>query len=76
MAANPKSTVRIIQRRSPSGVLPNQRHTLRTLGLRGIGRAVERPDSPELRGMIRTVEHLVEVSSAEQADSGKAGADA
>jgi large subunit ribosomal protein L30 len=76
MAASPKATLRITQRRSPSGTLPNQRHTLRTLGLRGIGRTVERPDSPELRGMIRTVEHLVEVSSAEGAGASKAAADA
>jgi large subunit ribosomal protein L30 len=68
------STVRITQRRSASGVLPNQRDTLRTLGLRGIGRAVERSDSPELRGMLRTVEHLVEVSNSEQSGSGKEAA--
>jgi ribosomal protein L30/L7E len=33
--------------------------------LRGIGRTVERGDSPELRGMIRVVEHLVEVSDSD-----------
>jgi large subunit ribosomal protein L30 len=59
MAAEAK--VRITQRRSQSGASPSQRDTLRTLGLRGIGRSVERRDSPELRGMIRVVEHLVVV---------------
>jgi large subunit ribosomal protein L30 len=57
-----ESSVRITQRRGTSGTTPNQRDTLRTLGLRGIGRTVERRDSPELRGMLRVVEHLVEVS--------------
>ena len=57
-----KGTLRITQRRSATGSSPSQRDTLRTLGLRGIGRTVERGDSPQLRGMIRAVEHLVEVS--------------
>jgi large subunit ribosomal protein L30 len=60
--ADAKSTLRITQRRSANGTSPSQRETLRTLGLRGVGRTVERDDSPQLRGMIRTVEHLVEVS--------------
>lgn len=58
------STVRITQRRSASGATPNERETLRSLGLRRIGRSVERQDGPELRGMIRVVSHLVEVSRA------------
>jgi large subunit ribosomal protein L30 len=62
---SPDSKIRITQRRSTAGASPNQRDTLRTLGLRGIGRTVERGDSPELRGMLRVVEHLVEVSSAD-----------
>jgi large subunit ribosomal protein L30 len=59
MAAD--QNVRITQLRSANGTSPAQRDTLRTLGLRGIGRTVERRDGPELRGMIRVVEHLVEV---------------
>jgi large subunit ribosomal protein L30 len=66
MAANATETkLRITQRRGTSGTSPSQRDTLRTLGLRRIGRTVERRDSPELRGMIRVVEHLVEVSDAD-----------
>jgi large subunit ribosomal protein L30 len=61
---SPDSKIRITQRRSAAGTSPSQRDTLRTLGLRGIGRTVERPDSPQLRGMIRVVEHLVEVSDS------------
>jgi large subunit ribosomal protein L30 len=60
-------SVKITQRRSANGASPAQRETLRSLGLRGIGRSVERPDSPELRGMIRVVTHLVESSEVDSA---------
>jgi large subunit ribosomal protein L30 len=39
-----------------------QRDTLRSLKLGRIGRESTMADSPNLRGMIRVVEHLVEVS--------------
>ena len=58
------TTVRITQRRSANGSNRTTRETLRSLGLRGIGRTVEREDGPELRGMLRIVSHLVEVSRA------------
>jgi large subunit ribosomal protein L30 len=57
-------TVRITQRRSANGTSPAQRETLRSLGLRGIGQHVERPDGPVVRGMIRVVGHLIEVEEA------------
>ena len=56
------STLLITQRRSRNGSDKRQRETLRSLGLRRIGQAVEREDSPQLRGMIYKVAHLVEVS--------------
>ncbi len=56
-------SVRITQRKSANGTNPAQRETLRSLGLGRIGRTVERPDSPQLRGMIRVVEHLVDVDA-------------
>jgi len=59
------TTVRITQRRSANGSNRATRETLRSLGLRGIGRTVEREDGPELRGMLRVVSHLVEVSRAD-----------
>jgi large subunit ribosomal protein L30 len=55
------SKLTITQVRSRHGRPPNQRSTLRSLGLGKIGSRVERDDSPQLRGMIRTVEHLVTV---------------
>jgi large subunit ribosomal protein L30 len=54
-------SVRITQVRSSNGADGRQRDTLRSLGLRGIGKAVEREDSPQLRGMVHAVRHLVTV---------------
>jgi len=53
--------LKITQVRSANGASPRQRDTLRSLRLGRIGRSVERSDSPQLRGMLRTVEHLVDV---------------
>jgi large subunit ribosomal protein L30 len=53
--------VRIRQVRSAIGQSARHRGTLRALGLGRIGRSVERPESPELAGMLRKVRHLVEV---------------
>jgi large subunit ribosomal protein L30 len=57
------STVRVTQRRSRNGADQRQRDTLRSLGLRRIGQSVEHADTPQIRGMIAKVAHLVEVSS-------------
>jgi large subunit ribosomal protein L30 len=55
------SVVKVTQRRSRNGADQRQRDTLRSLGLRRIGQTVEHPDSPQLRGMLHRVRHLVEV---------------
>jgi large subunit ribosomal protein L30 len=57
------SGVKIKQIRSANGTNPNQKATLRALGLGGIGKAVERKDSPQLQGQLKVVSHLVEVKS-------------
>lgn len=54
--------LKITQTRSTIGRPPDQRRTLRALGLRRIGHSVVRPDTPDLRGMIFKVSHLVDVS--------------
>jgi large subunit ribosomal protein L30 len=51
----------ITQVKSSNGANGRQRDTLRSLGLRGIGKSVERPDSPQVRGMVHAVRHLVNV---------------
>jgi len=55
------ATLRITQTRSQIGQTAKHRGTLRALGLGRIGRTVERPESPETRGMLRKVRHLVKV---------------
>jgi large subunit ribosomal protein L30 len=47
--------------RSQASCRPEQRRTLRALGLKKIGQKVEHRDAPEIRGMIRVVDFLVTV---------------
>jgi large subunit ribosomal protein L30 len=56
------SNLTITQRKSRNGADKRQIDTLRSLGLRRIGHSVSKPDSPQLRGMVHKVRHLVEVS--------------
>jgi large subunit ribosomal protein L30 len=57
-------SVKITQVRSQIGQTQKHRGTLRALGLGKIGRSVERPESPELAGMLRKVRHLVRIEDA------------
>lgn len=54
----------ITQTRSAINTNPTQRKTLAALGLGKRGRSVEREDTPQLKGQIRAVEHLVKVEEA------------
>jgi large subunit ribosomal protein L30 len=49
------------QVRSVNGSNHKQRDTLRSLKLGRIGRTATVIDNPQTQGMLRTVEHLVEV---------------
>ncbi len=53
--------LKITQVRSTIGARWKQRESLRTLGLRKIRQSVVREDSPQTRGLIRAVHHLVTV---------------
>lgn len=53
--------LKVTQIKSEIGTKQNHRDTLRTLGLKRIGQTVTRPDSEQVRGMVRTVAHLVSV---------------
>ena len=57
--------LKVTQLRSGIGGRANQRETLRTLGLKRIGDAVVKEDRPEIRGMVRTVAHLVRVEEVD-----------
>ena len=56
-----KSTIIVIQKKSPIGRKSYQRKTLIGLGLNKIGRIRELEDTPSIRGMVRKVSHLVEI---------------
>jgi large subunit ribosomal protein L30 len=53
--------VKITQTGSPIRRTKDQRQTLIGLGLNKMHRTVELEDTPELRGMIRRVQHMVNV---------------
>jgi large subunit ribosomal protein L30 len=53
--------LKITQVKSAIGTKPNQRQTLRSLGLKRISHTVVQEDRPEIRGMVATVPHLVTV---------------
>ncbi len=54
-----KLSIKLIK--SVIGTKPNQRKTVEALGLRKMGQVTEKEDTPQIRGMIETVKHLVEV---------------
>lgn len=56
-----RMALKVTQIRSSIGSKPKQRGTLRALGLGRIGKTHVLPDKPEIRGMINTVPHLIEV---------------
>jgi large subunit ribosomal protein L30 len=58
------SSLRVTQLRSRNGSDKRQRDTLRSLGLRRIGHTVEVSDTPQIRGMLHKVRHLVEVEGS------------
>ena len=53
--------LKVTQVRSATSRGAKQRGTIRALGLKRIGHTVTHDDKPEIRGMLRAVEHLVEV---------------
>ena len=54
-------SVRITLKRSPIGTPERHRLVLRGLGLRKIRQSVVRPDTPQVRGLIRRVGYLLDV---------------
>ncbi|CAB4545313.1 unannotated protein [freshwater metagenome] len=62
--------LKVTQTGSSIGTKPKQRGTLRALGLGRIGKSRIHTDSPDVRGQIQKVPHLVsvEILSAEEGD--------
>ncbi len=57
--------LKVSQVKSGIGCKQNQRETLRTLGLKRIGDVAAHEDRPEIRGMIKTVSHLITVEEVD-----------
>jgi large subunit ribosomal protein L30 len=53
--------VRVRQIKSAGGHKADQKATVRALGIRKLQQVVEHNDTPQIRGMIFKIRHLVEV---------------
>ena len=63
MAKQNKNTVTVKQTRSLIGSTKKQVASIKGLGLRRINHEVTLEDTPSIRGMIRVVRHMVEISN-------------
>lgn len=59
------SRLKVTQTRSVIGGKQNHRETLRSLGLKRVHDSVVKEDRPEIRGMVKTVSHLVTVEEVD-----------
>ena len=55
------ATLKITLVKSTIGEKPKTRATVESLGLRKIRQTVERPDTPDVRGMVYRAKHLLDV---------------
>jgi large subunit ribosomal protein L30 len=69
-----QSSLKITLVKSTIGQKQNQKETARALGLRKMHQTVIRPDNPQMRGMIFTIQHLVRVEEVDAAAEGPKGA--
>ena len=56
------NTIKVTLKKSTIVCKKDQIATVEALGLKKIGQIVEKNDTPQIRGMIFKVKHLVEVS--------------
>ena len=66
MAKKELNTLKIKYVRSMIGRPEVQKKVVRGLGLRKLNQVVEKPDTPEIRGMVNKISHLVEIVEGEQ----------
>lgn len=57
-------TLKITQVHSAIDRKDDQKRTLRALGIRRLHHTVTHEDTPQIRGMVKKVEHLVRVEAA------------
>lgn len=58
-------SLKITQIRSATSRGKKQQGTIRALGLKRLGHTVVQLDKPEIRGMVRAVDHLIEVEEVD-----------
>ena len=58
--------------KSPIGTLQRHKDTVRALGLRKIRQTVIRPDNPQMRGMVFSIQHLIHVEEVGASPEGGA----
>jgi large subunit ribosomal protein L30 len=61
-------TMRITYVKSVDGYREDQAQTIRSLGFSRLHQTVERPDTPDVRGMVNKVIHLVVVETDGETD--------
>ncbi len=66
MAKKKTNMLKIKYVRSAIGRPGTQKAVVRGLGFRKLQQVVERPDTPEIRGMINKVGHLVEIIEGDE----------
>ncbi|UCF63158.1 MAG: 50S ribosomal protein L30 [bacterium] len=59
MAQSKDNKIRVTQVRSNIGQKPSHKKTITALGLKKIGHTKEFTDTPQIRGMINKVRHMV-----------------
>jgi large subunit ribosomal protein L30 len=60
-ASQKQDTLRLRLAKSGIATPKNHKATIRALGFRRVGGVVECPDTPDMRGQIRKIRHLVEI---------------
>ncbi len=58
--------LKLTQVRSATSRGKKQQGTIRALGLKRLGHTVVHDDKPEIRGMVRAVEHLLKVEESDE----------
>ncbi len=59
MVQQKEKKLRVTQTRSKIGQKPSHKKTIEALGLKRIGHTREFADSPQIRGMISKVQHMI-----------------
>lgn len=59
--------LKITWKKSGIGAQPQHRRTIRALGLHRLHETVTQPDNPQVRGMVKSVEYMLQVEEVKEA---------